>query len=93
MQVLFNGMEDLDESVVLRIITDMDENEDGYIDENEFIKFLSNLSRESEYSPESTTLSFLSGDSRSITIRSEPPSAKGSTDYRFDKESTACIQT
>ncbi len=82
-------MEDLEEEVVERIIREIDENGDNYIDEREFIKFLNNLSREFD---ESITppLSFLSGD---LVVQPESPSIKGSESYKFDQESTTNIQT
>ena len=92
MQILFNGIEDLEEEVVERIITDLDENADRFIDEHEFIKFLNNLAREYDKTIESS-LSFLSGDSRSVITQSESPSNKNSDYYKFDKGSITNIQT
>lgn len=76
---------------------DVDENGDGYIDEYEFMKFLSTLSHEVDDAID-TPLSFL-GDCKSMTTQSESqevrtPTPRGSCfEYKFDEVSTTNVQT
>jgi hypothetical protein len=60
-------MEDIDQENVQRILNEIDENGDGFVDENEFIKCLSDVSKACEGKPEILSLN-LEAAGKSPTI-------------------------